>query len=186
VPTLSGALIAALPRQMSKHAPEAEGHPQPGLPRSISELLTPESILPEQFFSGPRRDADSSPERALMLAVLEDGIRCFRQFVHAQSVRRRMLARQAERWIRRRDDDWPFSFENVCETLGIDASNLRRALLRMKYDCLPGNPKLPGKCNGTRRGRQPARVAPSGAPIQAKRFQSVPGATARRAKMGPS
>ncbi len=182
--SLAGALIAALPRQMSKDAPEAEGHPQPGLPRSLAELLTPESILPEQFFSGPRKDADSSPERALMLAVLEDGIRCFQQFMHTQSVRRRMLARQAERWIRRRDDDWPFSFDNVCGTLGIDSSNLRRALLRMKYECLTGNPKLPGKSNARRRGRQPTRVMATGEGIQEKRVQRAPATAARPAKVG--
>ena len=47
-----------------------------------------------------------------------------------------MLSRQAERWIRTRDWNWPFSFNNVCEALGIDSDCMRDALLRMKYEHL--------------------------------------------------
>ena len=42
-------------------------------PDNLAELFTPDIILPEQFFSGARRDSYISGEKALMLAVLEDG-----------------------------------------------------------------------------------------------------------------
>ena len=60
----------------------------------------PDVILPEQFYDGQRGMDYVSGERALMLAVLEDGIRCFQEHLRNPRVRPRLLARQAERWIR--------------------------------------------------------------------------------------
>src|SRR6187397_2447950 len=88
---------------------------------SLSDLLGPDVILPQQFFDGPRGDSDFSPEKALMLAVLEDAIRCFQEYFRTTRARPRMLSRQAERWIRTRDWNWPFSFNNVCDSIGIDS-----------------------------------------------------------------
>lgn len=103
---------------------------------SLSDILGPDVVLPQQFFAGPRGDSDFSPEKALMLAVLEDAIRCFQEYFRTTRARPRMLSRQAERWIRTRDWDWPFSFNNVCDALGIDPDCMRDALLRMKYEQL--------------------------------------------------
>src|SRR5215468_3981998 len=38
-------------------------------------------------------------------------------------------AEMAEAWIAAVDREWPFSFQNVCEALGIDPDALRAALL---------------------------------------------------------
>jgi len=103
---------------------------------SLTDVLGPDVILPQQFFDGPRGDSDFSPEKALMLAVLEDAIRCFQEYFRTTRARPRMLSRQAERWIRTRDWNWPFSFNNVCEALSIDPDCMRDTLLRMKYDRL--------------------------------------------------
>ncbi len=87
-------------------------------------------ILPEQFFAGPRSDRTSSGEKALHLAVLADGIRCFTappQNRHEASDRRGIEA--AEAWSRAVDEESPFTFVNVCETLGVDPDALRAALL---------------------------------------------------------
>jgi len=42
---------------------------------------------------------------------------------------RARLASEARRWIVSRDEQWPFSFENVCTWLGLPASRLRVHLL---------------------------------------------------------
>src|SRR5262245_34786971 len=89
-------------------------------------LLVPEQVLPAQV-AHPRRDSLICGERALMLAVLEDAIRC----LETRRSRGR-LAAEAERWIRADDPRWPFSFVNVCGNLDIDASRLRAALLARK------------------------------------------------------
>jgi hypothetical protein len=98
----------------------------------LAELFAPDIVLPEQFFEGARRDSYVSGEKALMLAVLEDGIRCFQEHLRNPRSNPRLLSQQAESWIRAVDYDWPFSFNNVCETLGIDPSALRAALLAWK------------------------------------------------------
>ncbi len=103
---------------------------------SLSDLLGPDVMLPQQFYDGPRKDSDASPEKALMLALLEDSIRCFQEYFRTTRARPRMLSRQAERWIRTRDWNWPFSFNNICEALGIDSDCMRDTLLRMKYEHL--------------------------------------------------
>lgn len=120
---------------------------------SLADILGPDVILPQQFFEGPRGDSDFSPEKALMLAILEDAIRCFQEYFRTTRARPRMLSRQAERWIRTRDWNWPFSFNNVCDALGIDPDCMRDALLRMKYERLMAE-------QSPRRGSQsrPARI----------------------------
>jgi len=105
------------------------------------EFAGPGFVLPEQIFDGPRKDANFSPERALMLAVLEDGIRCFREFANGRSVHARQRSREAEQWLRAKDWDWPFSFNNVCDCLGLDPDYLRGRLLRLKYDFLVAQAK---------------------------------------------
>ncbi len=101
-------------------------------PGNLADLFAPDIVLPEQFFEGARRDSYISGEKALMLAVLEDGIRCFQEHLRNPRSNPRLLSQQAEAWIRAVDYDWPFSFNNVCETLGIDPSALRAALLSWK------------------------------------------------------
>ena len=68
-------------------------------------------------------------ERALMRAVLEDAIRCLIGEVGPRH-QRGALAAEARQWIETADPRWPFSFENVCDGLGLNAANLRRRLLR--------------------------------------------------------
>ena len=114
-----------------KAAPDELG-PTPRTPESLAELFTPDIVLPEQFVQGFRQDSYVSGEKALMLAVLEDGIRCFQEHLRNPRSNPRLLSQEAEAWIRAVDYDWPFSFNNVCETLGIDPEALRGALLEWK------------------------------------------------------
>jgi hypothetical protein len=92
---------------------------------TLAEVCHPEVVLPAQFQHGTRRDALVCGERALMLAVLEDAIRC----LQAPGPRARRAAVEAAEWIRSVDLEWPFSFENLCAALELDAGRLRTALL---------------------------------------------------------
>lgn len=62
-----------------------------------------------------------------MLAVLEDGITCFQCYFFKPSRRNEKLFLEAEEWISSNDDD-VFSFNNICETLGLSPSRLRKGL----------------------------------------------------------
>jgi hypothetical protein len=106
--------------------------PRPRDPEILAELFAPEIVLPDQLQQGFRRDSYLSGEKALMLAVLEDGIRCFQEHLTNPRSNPRLLSKQAEDWIRAVDYEWPFSFNNVCETLGIDPEALRAKLLGWK------------------------------------------------------
>ncbi|HZR80587.1 MAG TPA: hypothetical protein VFD92_05770 [Candidatus Binatia bacterium] len=102
----------------------------------------PDVILPAQFYEHASTLDHASGEKALMLAVLEDGIRCFQEHLKNPRVRPRLLARQAERWIRSKDWEWPFSFNNVCESLELNPECLRARLLAPREDgAAPSKPR---------------------------------------------
>ena len=44
-------------------------------------------------------------------------------------MRERPAHKSARRWVLDRDTKAPYSFDNICETLGLDPSRLRRSLL---------------------------------------------------------
>jgi hypothetical protein len=95
-------------------------------------MFGPDVILPEQL--GSWRPTDVSPERALMLAILEDAIGCFQKYCRATRARPRRLARDAEHWICLHDWTSPCSFNRVCDALDLDPERIRSALLRMKTE----------------------------------------------------
>jgi hypothetical protein len=70
-----------------------------------------------------------TPELALMLAVLEDAIACYRRTLKRPRQNPAILARQAEFWIRLEDWESPFSFNNICEALGLEPMATRSKIL---------------------------------------------------------
>ena len=73
-----------------------------------------------------------APEQALLLAVLEDAIHCFRKYGMARSRAGRKRFTEVENWILRKREDWIFDFENICEILSLDPGYVRRGLVRWK------------------------------------------------------
>src|SRR3990172_8231826 len=70
---------------------------------------------------------DLQPEKALMLAVLNDAIS-----VLLSASQKQYDILDARKWIFVPDDeDWPFSFVNVCYTLGVDSSYVRKGVKLM-------------------------------------------------------
>lgn len=100
--------------------------------RFIEALLGGDIVLPEQFY--PSMDALSrgSGERALMWAVLTDGIESFRRTAHGRGRRDAEEFREAESWVMATDWNWLFSFVNLCEVFGLAPGALRQALLAWK------------------------------------------------------
>ena len=95
----------------------------------------PDAVLPAQMSSGARWDADTSGARALMLAVLEDAVWCIESGRWRRRFGARRLAAEAEAWVRCDRADWPFSFLNVCDALGIDVDAMRGRLARTHGRC---------------------------------------------------
>jgi hypothetical protein len=71
-----------------------------------------------------------SGEERLMLALLQDAIDCFFKYMRAVDPTGREIFAEAETWILKKDSDRIFSFENVCECLGLSPSYLRAELCR--------------------------------------------------------
>jgi hypothetical protein len=87
-------------------------------------------IVPEQFF--PAVSALADPERRLRLAILQDALRYYQQYAAATDRRARALYEDAAEWFASPDRSEPFSFVNVCDALGLDASYIRRGLQRWR------------------------------------------------------
>ena len=95
-------------------------------------------ILPSQYFdvSGGHR---LTAEQRLMLALLADAINVYQQGVVSRATRKRLLYLDADRWIMMSVKTPPhaFSFNTVCEALGINAGVLRRRLIVWKHSVRP-------------------------------------------------
>jgi hypothetical protein len=88
------------------------------------------TILPTQYLEGAGARV-GLPHRRLMLAVLQTAIDDVRNNPLPEGINGRGIGRErdgARAWVASEDRSWPFSFENVCEAVGIDPVALRRAL----------------------------------------------------------
>ena len=66
-----------------------------------------------------------------MYAVLHDAIDCYQRYALARDERKQAMFADARAWIETTNErDWPLSFENICETLGLDAESIRGELAR--------------------------------------------------------
>ncbi len=94
-------------------------------------MFEPDTLLPEQFFTLMGRKPLQS-EKRLLLAMLEDAVHCFQTYLPARKPHERRLFQEAEEWIDSADAHWYFSFENICDILGIHPGRLRTALKQWK------------------------------------------------------
>ena len=77
----------------------------------------------------------AEPEKRLALAVLQTVLYDCRGTGQRGAngrapVRNRQAYDRAMAYVASRDRSWPYSFENLCETIGVDANSLRRRLAR--------------------------------------------------------
>jgi hypothetical protein len=93
-------------------------------------LFEPDSVLPDQFFSAFSRQYGLGSERQLMLAVLQDAVDCYQKYALARDPRGKFEFDEASRWIESVDREWPYSFENICDVLGIDPVCVREGLAK--------------------------------------------------------
>jgi len=127
----------------------------------LAGLFEPDVLLPAQFFAAFRRAGGLERERLLMLAVLEDAVDCFQKHAHARDPRAAQLFEEAEEWVESADRSWLFSFENICDTLEINADYVRRGLRLWRQQ--------------VRQVRQTVQVGVTAAPEQAPSLQEATG-----------
>ena len=89
-------------------------------------MVQPHVILPSQHFQPPGK---LTPERRLMMAVLDDAIRCVEKYRCSTDARGRRVFFEAKRWLLAEEPNWPYSFERICAVLDLDATAVRYRLL---------------------------------------------------------
>ena len=119
-----------------------KGYAEPGqIENYLQDVFGPDLVLPEQFF--PERPGASalSGERALMWAVLVDGIESFRRTAHSGLERDVEEYVETVEWLAATDWESAFSFVNLCEIFGFDPLPFRRALLAWEANGAVAAPK---------------------------------------------
>lgn len=96
-------------------------------------MFEPDTLLPEQYFALLGRKPLHG-EKRLLLAMLEDAVHCFQTYLLAKKPHERRLFQEAEEWIDSTDALWFFSFENICDVIGINPSRMREALKAWKEE----------------------------------------------------
>jgi hypothetical protein len=133
------------------------------LAHDTSRLFEPDELMPDQFYATLKRSRSSDPELRLMAAILEDAVSCLAKDPRDCARPHRKSIEEAESWINAEgEEDWVFSFANVCESLGLDPNYLRRGLVRWKITNLsaPSGPlRLKKYRSGPRRKKFRLRAA---------------------------
>jgi hypothetical protein len=91
-------------------------------------LFEGDVVAPEQFLEIFSRGRALEPEKELMLAILADAIECILKYCEQPIPMRIKLFQEAREWLFDHEEKEPFSFLNVCETLDLDPSYLRRGI----------------------------------------------------------
>lgn len=138
--------VGSLPSQQAAGTFPASGGSSwaqsgPGTEERAFSLFQPDILLPTQYFATTKRKDHLEPEKKLMLAVLEDAICCFQHSLLARDKRRKVLFSEAEEWIMEEDGDSLFSFESICEVLGLNPKYVREGLMRWKEKEFAKRPK---------------------------------------------
>lgn len=96
---------------------------------SVGSLFQADTLAPQQYQQSARRTLFQEPEQELMFAVLKDAICCFQKYASARDKMRTRLYLEARKWLMQEDSDWPFSFANICEAIGLSPQYVRAGLL---------------------------------------------------------
>ena len=110
-------------------------------PDAVSNVFEPDFMLPSQFLV-PDEQGLTGGERRLMAALLSDGIEAYIAHLTSPRVSTVSVAAgssafggargrcDAQEWVDTVDESYVFSFDNVCESLGINPHYLRLGLAR--------------------------------------------------------
>lgn len=120
-----------------------------------TELFQEDASLSSQYWETFARKRDLEPEKRLLLAILDNGIRAYRQHMLTNS--RRFF--EAERWLFSDSEAGPFSFEYICDVLGLSAAWLRETLRRWPREA-PAEPRK------KKHAHDGAALAPPKAPVK--------------------
>jgi hypothetical protein len=94
----------------------------------IGSLFQPDTLSGEDYAANYRRKLPLEPERTLLLAILEDGVRCYQENIYVSGGKRRMLFEEARDWLFSDESGWFCSFVSICTQLNLEPNYIRRGL----------------------------------------------------------
>ena len=121
-------------------------------------MFEPDTLLPEQYFTLLGRKPLQG-EKRLLLAMLEDAVHCFQTYLLAKKPTSGDSFRKPRSGLFPPMDSGFFSFENICDVLGINPGRMRKRSRRGKRS----------KRSATRGTAKPWLMS-----LSARRFLSAP------------
>ena len=85
-------------------------------------LFQEESLAVHPYLHTLPRKEFAEPDTRLMLVLLEDALRCLEKYVLATDGKGKALFDETEDWVFAKNDNWIFSFSDVCEVLRIQSA----------------------------------------------------------------
>ncbi len=99
----------------------------PGTVSGVS-LFGEATLLPAQYCD-VWNSAQRRPERELAAAVLQQARADLRKYRYAYTRHDQRMYWQAYEWVDSSDCEWPYSFLNICDALGLSPEAIGTALL---------------------------------------------------------
>jgi hypothetical protein len=132
----------------------------------ISTLFEPDTLASERYQS-VFQSRQISPEKRLILAILDDAVQSFVANMRPRSPKELREFAEAQMWIMEVNSGWIFSFDAICNQLGLDPDYLRGGLQKLKAEARNGQRSRPARGNCFPRARTAV-----GRAILAKQVQS--------------
>ena len=85
-------------------------------------------LVRPQYLDTFRRSEHLEPEKSLLAAILEDAVEEYRKYSPGQDPKSKRRFREVEERFNCSDTEWIFSFDNICELLGVDPDYIRHRL----------------------------------------------------------
>jgi len=101
-------------------------------PQWGESLFHNDPLTSTEYFDSLKRTLPMESEKRLMLAVLQDAVECYQKYIFARRGKDKNLFSDAEAWILEQDTRSTFSFDNVCDSLGLAPNYVRAGLLMSK------------------------------------------------------
>lgn len=106
---------------------------------SLARFTIPDVLTPAQYYGGRRTShPEMNATKRLLLAVLEDALRCLQTYAESRNPAHRKAFGEAETWILDRKAHGPFAFASICEALGIQPDHLREGIRQWRLQLSEG------------------------------------------------
>lgn len=100
---------------------------------SVTVFLESDALAPERYRE-VFHSRQIAPEKRLLIAVLDDAVQAFLAGIRPRKSRDLRHFQEAEEWIMDLSGNWVFSFDSICNLLGLDPAYLRSGLEKLKAE----------------------------------------------------